>query len=171
MVALDKYCVLTGFIIIMVHFISIRGKTLKDFPEECFTALEIDDDTRAFDNHDVPTSKADDLDLTKGWYRVMGKSANSLKQGFDKAVGNKVNAPNFCGTVYAGTLMGEHPSVEEGMVKMTVCFRRRFCFYSNIDACECKSKNLYSFAIVKITLYTGFHRQIVKKDIAPGEPA
>lgn len=126
------------FILILLVCTNVYGRTLKDFPEECFTASEIDDDTRAFDNHNVPTSKADDLDLKKGWYRIMGKKTNSLKQGFDKAVGNEANAPNFCGTVFAGTLMGEHPTEDEGLVEMTVCFRRRFCFYRNIDSCDCK---------------------------------
>lgn len=116
-------------------------EAMKDFPEECFTAREIDDKTRVFDNYQVPTSDEDDLLLKKGWYRFTGRSANSLKEGFGGPLpGNKHNAPNFCGTHFPGTLMGSHPTVEEGIVKMSVCFRRRYCFYEKFSACECKSK-------------------------------
>merc|ERR1712180_274705 len=104
-------------------------RILKDMPEECFVVKELDDSTRLFNSETpIPTSKADDLTLQKGWYRIMGKKANSLKEGFERPLtGDKLSAPNFCGTVYAGTLMGSHPTVEEGMVEMTVCFRVKYC--------------------------------------------
>ena len=36
--------------------------------------------------------------------------------------------------------MGEHPTVEEGLVEMTVCFRSRHCFYKSKKSCKCLYK-------------------------------
>lgn len=132
-----------ALILVINMFSYTWEKTLKDYPSECFTSREIDDNTRYFKNYKVPTSSADDLDLEKGWYRVIGRKANSMKQGFDKALaGNRRSPPNFCGTIYAGALMGEHPTPDQGIVEMTVCFRSSFCFYENIKSCVCKYKKI-----------------------------
>lgn len=115
-------------------------KSLKDFPEECFTAALIYDESRVFGTFD-PMSR-DDLQLKKGWYRFSGRSANSLKEGFHTVAVPVSSEAKLCGGVYAGTLMSSHPTVEEGVVSMVVCFRERKCYAKgeNLDGCKCKSK-------------------------------
>ena len=100
--------------------------------------------TRLFSKQDIPTSSASDINLEMGWYRIMGDAGNSLKQGFDKFLGIESSPPNFCGTEYAGTLMEEHPTKEEGIVEMTVCFRDRHCFFTILKDCPCqKNQTIY----------------------------
>jgi len=116
-------------------------KSYKDFPEECYSAEPLDDESRSFGKIDTPTSKANDLELKKGWYRVLGKAGNSLKQGYEQPLRAGVdNPPFFCGTKQAGTLMGEHPTVDEGLVRLSVCFRDSFCFFNNVNSCKCSHK-------------------------------
>ncbi|XP_057312855.1 uncharacterized protein LOC130654316 [Hydractinia symbiolongicarpus] len=131
---------LRSSLFLLMYFSGALCRSMKDLPSECFDAEEIDDSTRAFDVFDTPTSKANDLNLKKGWYRILGKAGNSLKQGFEKVLNTGDSPPNFCGTVHAGSLMGDHPTEEEGMVEMSVCFRDRFCYFHNVRTCECKSK-------------------------------
>lgn len=102
--------------------------------------MEIDDETRLFSNFDVPTSSESDLKLTKGWYRFVARAGNSIKEGYPRPIPQSQNSPNFCGTENAGTLMGSHPTPEEGMVEMTVCFRPRHCFKEGSN-CDCERKN------------------------------
>ncbi|XP_002160515.1 uncharacterized protein LOC100215474 [Hydra vulgaris] len=111
-------------------------------PKECYENKEIQDVTRLFSKQDIPTSSASDINLEMGWYRIMGDAGNSLKQGFDKFLATGSSPPNFCGTELAGTLMEEHPTKEEGIVEMTVCFRARYCFFSNIQFCLCQGKQI-----------------------------
>lgn len=141
---------LSAFILCFAGF---TYRIMKDFPEECFDAKEIDDNTRRFDNFDVPTSSNSDLHLKKGWYRFSAGSGNSLKEGYPKVIDTTQNAPNFCGTENAGTLMGSHPTPEEGMVEMTVCFRDRSCFKKGVN-CDCEQrKTIYVRNCLKHYIY------------------
>lgn len=111
----------------------------RDFPEECYIAETLDDESRSFEKFDSPTGRANDLDLKKGWYRVLGKAGNSLEQGFDRPLQGSETPPHFCGTELPGTLMSEHPTVEEDLVEMTVCFREPFCHNKLVSSCECSA--------------------------------
>ena len=110
----------------------------KDFPEECYSAKTLDDESRSFENFDTPTAQANDINLKKGWYRVLGKAGNSLQQGYERPLQSDRAPPNFCGTENPGLLQGEHPTVEEGLAEMTVCFRNHFCFYKGAN-CDCEN--------------------------------
>lgn len=110
---------------------------LKDFPSECWDAKKIDDETRRFDKpKESYTSTETDNNLKPGWYWFQGGSGNVLKEGYDHVLKTDQTAPNFCSTILSGTLMGSHPTEEEGIVEMTVCFRKRDCYKEKTN-CEC----------------------------------
>jgi len=103
-----------------------------------------DDETRRFDKpENSPTSNEDDNTLTPGWYRFLGTSGNVLKEGYDNVLGPNVGLPNFCGTKRSGTLMGSHPTEEEGVVEMTVCFRDRTCYRRDSNCICSDTKTIY----------------------------
>jgi len=117
-------------------------KILKDFPAECTEATRIDDGTRRFDMpENSPTSGEMDNELEPGWYWFLGSSGNVLMEGHPKNVKPGDTAPRFCSTTYSGTLMGSHPTEEEGIVEMNVCFRARDCYKEGIKTCTCHSIN------------------------------
>ena len=105
-----------------------------------------DDITRRFDKpspSDSPTSNEDDNKMKPGWYRFLGTSGNVLKEGYDNVLGPNENLPNFCSTRMSGTLLGSHPTEEEGVVEMTVCFRRPICYRQDSN-CPCAdTKTIY----------------------------
>ena len=68
----------------------------------------------------------------------MGKAGNSLQQGYERPLQAGSTTKNFCGTVHAGLLQGEHPTIKEGLVEMTVCFRKHHCFIEGAD-CSCSN--------------------------------
>lgn len=105
-----------------------------------------DDITRRFDKpspSDSPTSNEDDNSLKPGWYRFLGTSGNVLKEGYDRVLKRDDNILNFCSTKMSGTLLGSHPTEEEGVVEMTVCFRRPICYREDSN-CKCAdTKTIY----------------------------
>ena len=125
---------------------------MKDMPSECTTFKELNDVSRRFDVT-VPTSNDNDNLLEKGWYRFLGNSGNSMKEGYDRVVEKDASPPNFCGTEFAGTLMGSHPTPEEGMVEMTVCFRGKNCFKKGVN-CDCdRRKEIYVINCINHYIY------------------
>jgi len=88
-------------------------RSLKDNPKECFTNKVLVNDMYA---------------VEKGWYRVMGQF-NSILQGTPDT---HHSALTFCGAAYGGTLESEHPTIDEKMVEIDVCFRK--CFHAD---CPC----------------------------------
>lgn len=69
-----------------------------------------------------------DSDLINGWYRFLNISGITMP--------TKCPQVGRCGTTYPVWLRGDHPSVDEGEVTRTVCFRR------NLNDCCHKSKNI-----------------------------
>ena len=60
--------------------------------------------------------------LSTDWYRFSGAAGNQMAES--------CVVVNRCGTYYPGWLNGSHPTVNEGVVQRTVCFRFiRFCCY------------------------------------------
>jgi len=80
------------------------------FPKECFTNKIIEENGG---------------NVGRGWYRVVGEM-NSL------AI-HQSHAAELCDEMHSGTLVGEHPSVEEGVIESKICFRR--CSGGSCDSC------------------------------------
>ena len=67
----------------------------------------------------VTRRKKCDKNLGPGWFRFQGKAGTKLP--------TKCLSMSRCGTYETGWLRGTHPSVAEGAVDRTVCFRYRSC--------------------------------------------
>ena len=79
-----------------------------------------------------------DSSLGPGWFRFQGSAGTRMA----------TSCPSFrrCGTYYPGWLSGGHPSVADGQVTRTVCFRSRYscCSYStSIKVRNCGSYYVY----------------------------
>ncbi|MCA9689177.1 MAG: DUF4215 domain-containing protein [Myxococcales bacterium] len=88
---------------------------VKELPPECLSATSWSEANRHETFNDggqlgLCDDKADDK-----WYRITGAAGNRLA----------TMAPSVysCGTSAPGWMMGTHPSVEDGVVDRTVCFR------------------------------------------------
>ena len=84
--------------------------------------------------------KCDD-NLKSGWYRFLNISGITMP----------TTCPPLgtCGTLYPGWLKGDHPTVDEGEVRRSVCFSKR------LDCCYRKAysiwvKNCSSFYVYRL---------------------
>ena len=71
-------------------------------------------------------AKCDKRDLVPGWYRFQGDAGDRIP---DKCVPD-----SYCGTYGPGWIIGNHPTVDEGVVTRKVCFSNYFhgcCRWSN----------------------------------------
>lgn len=92
------------------------GKT-SCIPEECRRYTKLTDKTRKTTY--VTRRKRCDKHLGPGWFRFQGRAGTKMP--------TKCLSMSRCGTYGTGWLRGTHPSVAEGAVDRTVCFRYRSC--------------------------------------------
>lgn len=130
-----------GLITLVFTIKALSAESFKDLPTECFNYMEIIDPSRSWESR-PPTNNANDMNLKKGWYRILGAAGNSLQQGYTNNVPVGQSLPNYCGSIWSGTLLGAHPLESEGIVPMTVCFRERWCMHNNVPTCPCMDERI-----------------------------
>lgn len=60
--------------------------------------------------------------VNANWYRFKSNS------GDERILENRcLNSTNICGSVYPGWLLGQHPSIQDGVVKMELKFFFSYC--------------------------------------------
>ena len=84
---------------------------------ECRRYTKLTDKTRKTTY--VTRRKRCDKHLGPGWFRFQGRAGTKMP--------TKCLSMSRCGTYGTGWLRGTHPSVAEGAVDRTVCFRYRSC--------------------------------------------
>ena len=84
---------------------------------ECRRYTKLTDKTRKTTY--VTRKKRCDKHLGPGWFRFQGRAGTKMP--------TKCLSMSRCGTYGTGWLRGTHPSVAEGAVDRTVCFRYRSC--------------------------------------------
>ena len=81
-----------------------------------------------------------DRSLLKGWYRFVGAAGTKMPT---------TRVPSYrCGTDWSGWLDGDHPTVEDGEVRRTVCFSDRSTGCTHTT--DISVKNCGSYFIYKL---------------------
>ena len=106
---------------------------------ECVRHMTIDDPTRYYANSYSSFGGIKcDRDLAEGWYKFLNRR---MATGAGYSFG-------YCDTKYQGWLIGEHPSVGDGIVS------RYVCFYYSSNNCRysvyIKVRNCGSFYVYKL---------------------
>ena len=106
--------------------------------DPCYNYQNLSDSTRNSDvTADFDVVLCDDQ-LPEGWYRFVGAAGTKMPT---------TRVPAYrCGTDWSGWLDGAHPTVEDGVVKKTVCFSDRStgCKYPKyISVRNCGSYFIY----------------------------
>lgn len=109
---------------------------------ECvnYTVLTAHDRSSNYHNYHVMKC---DVNIPKGWYRFTGQSGTSIATSCVEKY--------HCGTQYPGWLHGNHPSVVEGRVTQTVCFRNDdSCCKWSVDVNVRNCSGFYVYEINKV---------------------
>ena len=108
----------------MIFFNFVAGKK---YPE-CFQYQWLTDPSRyrgSYKTHFHPC----DSHLS-GWYRFGGGAGTQMT--------TSCMSVDYCDTDYGGYLTGSHPSVSEGIVTRTVCFRCGCTYSQSIKVINCE---------------------------------